>query len=92
MPKLTTMISAWLWAGIFTFIYLLIYNSKEIKKAELKTVHFCVLLFLCCIGGIYLFIECLIADLKKDDPEKILEKIKELKEKIDDLVEDIRKF
>lgn len=92
MPKLLIMISAWLWAGIFTFIYIIIYNRKEIKRAGLETIHFCVLLFLCCIGGIYLFISCLIAGLKKDDPEKIVEKIKELKQRIDDDIEDLRKF
>ncbi len=39
MPKLTIMISAWLWAGIFSFLYFFFICKKEIKKAELDSVH-----------------------------------------------------
>ncbi|WP_427042604.1 hypothetical protein HUW86_08415 (plasmid) [Fusobacterium sp. SB021] len=91
MPKLTTMISVWLWAGIFGFIYTIFYYWKEIKKAKLDTIHFCVLFLIFCFGGIFLFITALISCLKKEDNEKIMRDLETIKEKIDDLVEDIRK-
>ena len=58
MPKLTTMISAWLWAGIFGFIYTIFYYWKEIKKAKLDTIHFCVLFLDPLVLGEYFFLNC----------------------------------
>lgn len=56
MPKLTTMILAWLWAGIFGFAYTIFYYWKEIKKSKLNTIHFCVLFLIFCFGGIFILL------------------------------------
>ena len=51
MNKFVTIISIWLWGGIFAFLKLYFTSRKEIKKAELDSIHLCVLFFMCCIGG-----------------------------------------
>lgn len=51
MAKFTTMLSVWLWIGIFVFLYLYLCCRKEIKIAELESVHLCVIFFICCLAG-----------------------------------------
>ena len=52
MVKLTTMLSVWLWGGIFVFLFLYISHRKEIKEAELESVHLCVIFTICCFVGL----------------------------------------
>ncbi len=52
MVKITTMISVWLWGGIFFFLYLYFKSRKEIKKAKLESIHLCIIFTLCCFVGL----------------------------------------
>ena len=52
MVKLTTMLSVWLWGGIFVFLFLYFSHRKEIKEAELESIHLCVIFTLCCFVGL----------------------------------------
>ena len=52
MAKISTMISVWLWGGIFFFIYLYFKSRKEIKKAKLESIHLCVIFTICCFAGL----------------------------------------
>ena len=52
MAKISTMISVWLWGGIFFFLYLYFKSRKEIKKAGLDSIHLCILFFICCLVGL----------------------------------------
>lgn len=98
MPKLTIMLSAWLWAGIFSFLYFFFYCKKEIKKAELDSVHLCVLFFIFCFAGIpilikciQLFIESFLPGEKKDSFEENVDMLMQIKEKIEFIVTMLRK-
>ena len=97
MNKFVTILSIWLWGGIFAFLKLYFTSRKEIKKAELDSVHLCVLFFMCCIGGIALLIsdvfqsnnddeatEEIIEELDYD--KEVVEKLEEIKERIDILI------
>ena len=98
MNKFVTIISIWLWGGIFAFLKLYFTSRKEIKKAELDSIHLCVLFFMCCIGGIALLISDIfqsnndeeeddeIIDEELDYDKEVVEKLEEIKERIDILI------
>ena len=69
MAKFTTMLSVWLWIGIFVFLYLYLRSRKEIKIAELESVHLCVIFFICCLAGPPIAVIELF-DLFKNDEEE----------------------
>lgn len=52
MAKFTTMLSVWLWGGIFVFLYLYFHSRKEIKIAKLESIHLCVIFTICCFVGL----------------------------------------
>lgn len=98
MLKLTTMISAWLWAGIFSFLYFFFICKKEIKKAELDSVHLCVLFFVFCFAGIPMLIKCiqlfissLLPGRKEDSFNENVDMLIQIKEKIELIITLLRK-
>lgn len=56
MVKISTMISVWLWGGIFSFIYLYFKSRKEIKIAGLESVHLCVIFIIFAFAGVPIFL------------------------------------
>ena len=104
MVKLTTMLSVWLWGGIFVFLFLYFSYRKEIKEAELESIHLCIIFTICCFVGLpAAVIE--IFGLWEDDEEdsedfaeeteeeysrKRVEDLKEMKETIDIILSHFR--
>ena len=104
MVKLTTMLSVWLWGGIFVFLFLYFSHRKEIKEAELESIHLCIIFTICCFVGLpAAVIE--IFGLWEDDEEenegsdretdeeysrKRVEDLKEMKETIDIILSHFR--
>lgn len=56
ISAISTMISVWLWGGIFSFIYLYFKSRKEIKIAGLESVHLCVIFIIFAFAGVPIFL------------------------------------
>lgn len=56
MVKISTMISVWLWGGIFVFLHLYFKSRKEIKIAGLESVHLCVIFIIFAFAGVPIFL------------------------------------
>lgn len=56
ISAISTMISVWLWGGIFSFIYLYFKSRKEIKIAELESIHLCVIFIIFAFAGVPIFL------------------------------------
>lgn len=98
MSKFTIMLSAWLWGGIFSFLFFLFYCKKEIKKAELDSVYLCAMFFIFCLGGILMFIKCIQIFIEsflpgKDEGsfEENVDLLVQIKERIEQLIMILRK-
>lgn len=91
MSRIVTAVSAWLWVGIFVFLCIVLYNRREIREAELDSVHLCVIFFLCSFAGVPMTILFLLGGMSIDSSEERVETLKEMKELIDLLILFIRK-
>lgn len=75
MVKISTMVSVWLWGGIFFFLYLYFKSRKEIKKAGLESIHLCVIFTICCFVGLPVALKEFFdfGEDEEDDNEEILD-------------------
>lgn len=98
ISAISTMISVWLWGGIFSFIYLYFKSRKEIKIAGLESVHLCVIFIIFAAVGVPIFLMDFFNFDKEEDEneeldydEELVEKLEELKETIDLLLLSFKK-
>lgn len=104
MVKISTMISVWLWGGIFVFLHLYFKSRKEIKIAGLESVHLCVIFIIFAFAGVPIFLmdffnfereeeneNIEIFEDEEDENEELVEKLEELKETIDLLLLSFKK-
>ena len=71
MVKISTMISVWLWGGIFSFIYLYFKSRKEIKIAGLESVHLCAIFIIFAAVGVPIFLMDFFNFDKEEENENI---------------------
>lgn len=97
ISAISTMISVWLWGGIFSFIYLYFKSRKEIKIAGLESVHLCAIFIIFAAVGVPIFLMDffnfdreeenenieIFEDEELDYDEELVEKLEELKEIIE---------
>ena len=85
MVKISTMISVWLWGGIFSFIYLYFKSRKEIKIAGLESVHLCAIFIIFAAVGVPIFLMDVFNFDREDENEELDydEELEELKEIIE---------
>ena len=104
ISAISTMISVWLWGGIFSFIYLYFKSRKEIKIAGLESVHLCAIFIIFAAVGVPIFLmdffnfereeeneNIEIFEDEEDENEELVEKLEELKETIDLLLLSFKK-
>lgn len=98
ISAISTMISVWLWGGIFSFIYLYFKSRKEIKIAGLESVHLCAIFIIFAAVGVPIFLMDVFNFDKEEDEneeldydEELVEKLEELKETIDLLLLSLKK-
>ena len=98
ISAISTMISVWLWGGIFSFIYLYFKSRKEIKIAGLESVHLCAIFIIFAAVGVPIFLMDFFNFDKEEDEneeldydEELVEKLEELKETIDLLLLSFKK-
>ena len=87
MVKISTMISVWLWGGIFSFIYLYFKSRKEIKIAGLESVHLCAIFIIFAAVGVPIFLMDVFNFDKEEDENEELDYDKELVEELEELKE-----
>ena len=87
MVKISTMISVWLWGGIFSFIYLYFKSRKEIKIAGLESVHLCAIFIIFAAVGVPIFLMDFFNFDKEEDENEELDYDKELVEELEELKE-----
>lgn len=99
ISAISTMISVWLWGGIFSFIYLYFKSRKEIKIAGLESVHLCAIFIIFAAVGVPIFLMDVFNFDKEEDEneeldydEELVEKLEELKETIDLLLLSFKKY
>lgn len=97
ISAISTMISVWLWDGIFSFIYLYFKSRKEIKIAGLESVHLCAIFIIFAAVGVPIFLMDffnfdkeeenenieIFEDEELDYDEELVEELEELKEIIE---------
>lgn len=97
MVKISTMISVWLWGGIFVFLHLYFKSRKEIKIAGLESIHLCVIFIIFAFAGVPIFLMDffnfdreeenenieIFEDEELDYDEELVEELEELKEIIE---------
>lgn len=97
ISAISTMISVWLWGGIFSFIYLYFKSRKEIKIAGLESVHLCAIFIIFAAVGVPIFLMDffnfdreeenenieIFEDEELDYDEELVEELEELKEIIE---------
>lgn len=97
ISAISTMISVWLWGGIFSFIYLYFKSRKEIKIAGLESVHLCAIFIIFAFAGVPIFLMDffnfdreeenenieIFEDEELDYDEELVEELEELKEIIE---------
>lgn len=98
ISAISTMISVWLWGGIFSFIYLYFKSRKEIKIAGLESVHLCAIFIIFAFAGVPIFLMDFFNFDKEEDEneeldydEELVEELEELKETIDLLLLSFKK-
>ena len=98
ISAISTMISVWLWGGIFSFIYLYFKSRKEIKIAGLESVHLCAIFIIFAAVGVPIFLMDVFNFDKEEDEneeldydEELVEELEELKETIDLLLLSFKK-
>lgn len=98
ISAISTMISVWLWGGIFSFIYLYFKSRKEIKIAGLESVHLCAIFIIFAAVGVPIFLMDFFNFDKEEDEneeldydEELVEELEELKETIDLLLLSFKK-
>lgn len=84
---ISTMISVWLWGGIFSFIYLYFKSRKEIKKAGLESVHLCAIFIIFAAVGVPIFLMDFFNFDKEEDENEELDYDEELVEELEELKE-----
>lgn len=87
MVKISTMISVWLWGGIFSFIYLYFKSRKEIKIAGLESVHLCAIFIIFAAVGVPIFLMDFFNFDKEEDENEELDYDEELVEELEELKE-----
>ena len=85
ISAISTMISVWLWGGIFSFIYLYFKSRKEIKIAGLESVHLCAIFIIFAAVGVPIFLMDVFNFDREDENEELDydEELEELKEIIE---------
>ena len=99
MVKISTMISVWLWGGIFVFLHLYFKSRKEIKIAGLESIHLCVIFIIFAFAGVPIFLMDFFnfdreeenENIEVFEDEELVEKLEELKETIDLLLLSFKK-
>lgn len=71
ISAISTMISVWLWGGIFSFIYLYFKSRKEIKIAGLESVHLCAIFIIFAAVGVPIFLMDFFNFDKEEENENI---------------------
>ena len=71
MAIISTMISVWLWDGIFVFLYLYGKSRKEIKIAGLESVHLCAIFIIFAFVGVPIFLMDFFNFDKEEENENI---------------------
>lgn len=87
ISAISTMISVWLWGGIFSFIYLYFKSRKEIKIAGLESVHLCAIFIIFAAVGVPIFLMDFFNFDKEEDENEELDYDKELVEELEELKE-----
>lgn len=87
ISAISTMISVWLWGGIFSFIYLYFKSRKEIKIAGLESVHLCAIFIIFAAVGVPIFLMDVFNFDKEEDENEELDYDEELVEELEELKE-----
>lgn len=87
MVKISTMISVWLWGGIFVFLHLYFKSRKEIKIAGLESVHLCAIFIIFAAVGVPIFLMDFFNFDKEEDENEELDYDEELVEELEELKE-----
>ncbi|WP_308576638.1 hypothetical protein [uncultured Fusobacterium sp.] len=87
ISAISTMISVWLWGGIFSFIYLYFKSRKEIKIAGLESVHLCAIFIIFAAVGVPIFLMDFFNFDKEEDENEELDYDEELVEELEELKE-----
>lgn len=87
ISAISTMISVWLWGGIFSFIYLYFKSRKEIKIAGLESVHLCAIFIIFAAEGVPIFLMDFFNFDKEEDENEELDYDEELVEELEELKE-----
>lgn len=87
ISAISTMISVWLWGGIFVFLHLYFKSRKEIKIAGLESVHLCAIFIIFAAVGVPIFLMDFFNFDKEEDENEELDYDEELVEELEELKE-----